>query len=281
MVDPRGRFIWYELTTTDMEAAEAFYTKVIGWSTGNASMPGMAYTLFTVEGISVGGLMGLPENAKAMGAKPSWVGYVAVDDVDATAERVKRLGGTVHVPPTNIPNVSRFAVVADPQMATLVLVKWLRPRRDPPAELSAPGRIRWHELLAADCGKAFAFYGELFGWQNGNSDRDATETYQLFSVGGEMIGGMFTKPPSVSVPCWVFYFNVGDIDAAVKRVTAGGGQVFEGPLEASGGSWIVQCTDPQGAVFALVGKRKPSAIGYFERAAPRNSPDPRTRRWSW
>jgi predicted enzyme related to lactoylglutathione lyase len=281
MVNSHGRFVWYELMTTDMEAATAFYTKVVGWGTQDVSMPGMPYTLFTVEGASVGGLMRLPEDAKKLGEKPSWIGYVGVDDVDAAANRIKRLGGAVYVPPQNILDISRFSVVADPQMATLALVQWLKPRREQPAEPSAPGRIRWHELFAADWEKAFAFYGELFGWQKASPESDATGAYQLFSAGEQTIGGMFTKPPTVRVPFWLYYFNVGNIDAAVKRVKAGGGQILEDPVEVSDGSWIVQCTDPQGAVFALVGTRNHKPIGYFERAASGNPSDPRSRRWSW
>ena len=188
--------------------------------------------------------MRLPEDAKKMGEKPSWIGYVGVDDVDAAADRIKRLGGAVHVPPRNILDISRFSVVADPQMATLALLQWLMPRREQPAELSAPGHIRWHELFAADWEKAFAFYGELFGWQKANPDSDAMGTYQLFSAGGQTIGGMFTKPPTVPVPFWLYYFNVGDIDAAAKRVKAGWRPGPRGPLEVPGGDWIVQCTRP-------------------------------------
>jgi hypothetical protein len=85
----------------------------------------------------------------------------------------------------------------------------------------------------------------------------------------------------VPIPFWLYYFNIGDIDAAAKRVKAGGGQIIEGPLEASGGSWIVQCRDPQGALFALVGTRSHNAIGYFERGAPGDPSGARGRRWSW
>jgi predicted enzyme related to lactoylglutathione lyase len=281
VVDSHGRFVWYELMTTDMQAAQAFYAKVVAWGTQDASVPGMAYTLFTVGGVSVSGVMGLPENAKKMGVKPSWIGYVGVDDVDAAAAQVKRLGGTVHIPPTDIPNISRFSVVADPQMATLVLVKWLRPRREQPAELSAPGHIRWHELFAADWEKAFAFYGELFGWQNAGTDIDATGAYRLFSAAGQTIGGMFTKPPTVPAPFWLYYFNVDNIDAAAKRVKAGGGEILNGPMEVLEGNWIVECTDPQGAMFALVGERGRNAIGYFERSSSGDPSDARGRRWSW
>ena len=165
MVTSHGRFVWYELLTTDMEAAKAFYAEVVGWGTQDASMPDLPYTLFTAGEAPVSGLMDLPEDARRMGERPSWIGYVGVDDVDATADRIAQLGGAVHVPPKDILNISRFSVVADPQMATLALFKWLKPGREQPAELGTPGGVGWHELLAADWEKAWAFYSELFGWQ--------------------------------------------------------------------------------------------------------------------
>jgi uncharacterized protein len=266
--------------TTDMAAASAFYAKVVGWGIEDASMPGMAYSLFTVAGISVGGAMGLPAEAKTAGVKPGWIGYVGVDDVDAAADRVRQLGGTIHVPPTDIPNISRFAVASDPQKAAFVLVKWLRPRQGEPAELSTPGHIRWHELFAADWEKAFAFYAELFGWQNAGTDIDAAGAYRLFSAGGETLGGMFTKPPARQAPFWLYYFNVDDIDAAAKRVKAGGGDIVNGPMQVLEGNWVVECVDPQAVPFALVGQRSRTPIGYFERTSGDPS-KPRDRRWSW
>lgn len=273
MVDSHSRFVWYELTTTDMQAAKEFYTKVIGWRAQDASMPGMAYTLFTVGEAVVSGLMELSEDARKMGLRPSWLGYVGVDDVDATADRILRLGGAVHVPPTSIPNISRFSVAVDPQMATFALFKWLQGDQQP-AALSAPGRVGWHELLAADVGNAWTFYRDLFGWQEADAETPAAGTYRLFSAGGETIGGMCTKPATAPVPFWLYYFNIGDIDAAMKRVKAGGGRTVVGPMEVPGGRWIVQCVDPQGAIFALAGKLSHDGIGYFERVA---SPDPEPR----
>lgn len=271
VVNYHGRFVWYELMTTDMAAAKAFYASVVGWGARDASTATLAYSLFTVDRTFAAGLMGLPDEARKMGAAPRWIGYVGVDDLDAAVDWVKRRGGTVYVPPTNVSNLSRFSVVGDPQMASLALIKWLKPSEQQLPDPGKPGRIGWHELLAADFEKSFAFYGELFDWQREDADTGPLGTYQLFSAGGQTIGGMFTKPPTVPVPFWLYYFNVGNIDVAAERVRAGGGQVVEGPLELPGGSWIARCVDPQGAVFALEGRRSPNAVGYFARRTARSA----------
>ena len=263
MVGSHGCFVWYELTTTDAEAAKAFYAGVVGWGLRDASMPGTAYTLFTAGEVAVAGLIGLPAEARKKGAQPRWTGYVGVDDVDAATDRLKRLGGTVYVPPTDVPDVSRFSVVADPQAATLALVKWSNPGHEQSTVPTLPGHVGWHALSAVNWQKAFAFYGELFGWQKVDADVVGIDTYQLFSAAGQTIGSMSTKPPTVPMPFWLYYFNVGDIDAAIERVKAGGGKILEGPVDAPGDKRIARCTDPQGAMFALTGASRSKTIGYF------------------
>jgi predicted enzyme related to lactoylglutathione lyase len=281
LVSAHGRFAWYELMTTDVAAARAFYTKVMGWGTWDAAVPGAPYTLFTTGHAPVGGLMNLPEQASKTGVKPAWIGYVGVDDVDAVADRIERLGGIVHVPPRDVAGISRFSVFTDPQAARLALFKWLNPGPEQPADADAPGRVGWHELLAADWEKALAFYGELFGWQKADADTDETGTYQLFSVGGETIGGMVTKPPTMPAPFWLYYFNAADIDIAAQHVKAGGGRILDGPIEVPGGSWLVRCEDPQGAIFALEGMRDRKPVGYFKRASSRDPSDASGKHWSW
>ncbi len=277
MVDSHGHFVWYELMTTDMKAARAFYAEVVGWGTQDASVPGTAYTLFTAGETAVSGLTNLREDAPKTGLRPSWLGYVGVDDVDASADRIRQLGGAVHVPPQDVSDISRISVAVDPQMAMIALFKWLTPGHEQPAEPGAPGRVGWHELVAADLDKAWAFYSEIFGWKKADADVSEMGTYQLFSAGGQTIGGMFAKPPAQPVPFWLYYFNIDDIDAAIRRVKAGGGQILDGPIEVPGNRWIARCTDPQGAIFALGGKRSHGGIGYFERVATRD-PWPRPQR---
>ena len=253
VVDHQGGFVWYELLTTDVAAAKAFYGAVIGWGAQDASTPNLAYALFSAGNAPVSGLMELPDDARKLGATPRWVGYVGVDDVDQTTERIKRLGGAVYVPPTDS-NIGRISVVADPQSATLAVVKGLKPGRQP-VELGESGHVGWHELLAANWQTAFAFYREVFDWQQPVPEIGPMDSYQLISAGGQTIGGIFTKLPTVPLPFWLYYFNVDDIDVAAERVKSSGGCVAQGPVELQDGSWIARCIDPQGAMFALQGPR--------------------------
>jgi predicted enzyme related to lactoylglutathione lyase len=156
-------------------------------------------------------------------------------------------------------------------MATLALVKGQNSGLAS-AELGAPGRVGWHELLATDWEKAFAFYGELFGWQKADSHTGEMGTYQGFSAGGKTIGGMITKSATLPLPFWLYYFNTDDVQAAAKRVEAGGGQILYGPTAVPGGAWVVHCTDPQGAIFGLLDRRARKAFVYFERAPSRAPP---------
>ena len=253
MVDQPARFAWYELLTTDVAAASDFYGKVVGWGATDASTPELAYTMLTAGDVPVGGLMDIPEEGRRLGATPRWVGYVAVDDIDATASQIRRRGGAVLLPPTDS-NIGRVSVVADPQKANFALVSGLTYGQPQSGGLDELGRVGWHELLAEDRNKIFDFYSELFGWQKAQ-ETDQADLYQLFSAAGQTIGGMLTKLPSVPQPCWLYYFNVDDIGTAAKRVNDGGGRILQGPIELTDGCWIARCADPQGALFALQGAR--------------------------
>jgi predicted enzyme related to lactoylglutathione lyase len=253
--DMPSNFVWYELMTTDPKAAEGFYGKVVGWRPTDSGQTAMTYTIFNAGDVPVAGLMALPKEARDAGARPGWTGYIGVDDVDVHVARVTKAGGKVHVPPTDIPNVGRFSMVADPQGAVFCLFKGNgeMPRADDPA---TPGLVGWHELMAVDGDKAFAFYADLFGWTKAEAiDMGAMGRYQLFAAGGEPIGGMMTKMAAMPVPFWGYYFQVDAIGAALERLKAAGGTVINGPMEVPGGSWIVQGIDPQGAMFSLVSRK--------------------------
>ncbi|MDB5524198.1 MAG: Glyoxalase/bleomycin resistance protein/dioxygenase [Rhizobium sp.] len=257
MSDTHGKFVWYELMTTDTAAAAQFYGSVVGWTARDAGMDDNSYQLFEIPGTErgVGGLMTLPEELKTMGVPPHWVGYVAVDDVDAMAKTFTDNGGAVRRPPSDIPGIGRFAVVADPQGAVLIIFKPIPMDNPPPEPTMTPGYCGWHELYAVDGATAFDFYAKVFGWTKDMAmDMGAMGIYQTFAQNGVMMGGMMTKPADMPVPAWGYYFIVEGVDTAIDKIKSGGGQILEGPMEVPG-SFVVQATDAQGAYFAVTGPR--------------------------
>lgn len=252
-------FFWYELMTTDIEAARDFYASVVGWRPevwDGTDMSGKPYIVMNAADRGVGGIMNLPEEANAMGMPPAWVGYIYAADTDAATKSLKDAGGKVHREPDDIPGVGRFSVVADPQGAMFMLLAPNGPDQ-PPVKPGTVGHVGWHELYTTDWKAALAFYSGQFGWEKDSEfDMGDMGIYAIFSVDGQQTGGMMDKPPQVPMPAWQFYFAVEAIDAAAGRVTDGGGKVLMGPMEVPGGSWVVQCQDPQGAHFALMAARR-------------------------
>lgn len=246
-----GKFGWYELMTTDVAAAGEFYSKLLGLTTRKVGEDPMPYTVFEKDGMGIAGLMDLPKDA---GQVPAWIGYVHVPDVDAYAKRVEELGGTIKRPPTDVPGMLRFCVVSDLQGAPFVLFTSdpAMPATTPKPPKLSPGTVGWHELMAGELEPAFGFYSELFGWEKGEGhDMGPMGIYQMFTVEGEVTGGMMTKPKELPHPFWNYYFMVESCKASAEQLTAAGGKVVMGPHQVPGGSWIVQATDPQGGFFCL------------------------------
>lgn len=257
MSNKHGAFVWYELMTTDTKAAEEFYDAVVGWTSEDAGMPDMGYTLFKAGDVRVAGLMTMPEGAVQMNAPPAWVGYVGVDDVDAAARKVAELGGKVHREPDDIPNIGRFAIVADPHGAVFALFKGDGDGEMPELARNANGNVGWHELMAGDLSVEFPFYQKMFGWGKDEAmDMGPMGVYQLFTHNGAQIGGMMTKTPEIPAPYWGYYFNVDALDAAVERATSRGAKIVMGPMEVPGGAWVIGGVDPQGAHFSLVSMKR-------------------------
>jgi predicted enzyme related to lactoylglutathione lyase len=252
-----GKFVWIELMTSDPKAAEGFYTKVVGWSAKDSGQPGMSYTLLSAGETMVGGLMAIPEEAKKMGAGPIWLGYVAVDDVDDYAAKIKAAGGRVFKEPTDVPGMLRFAVVADPYLATFMIMKGIGEPPDGMPAPGAPGTVGWRELHAGALDGAWTFYSSLFGWTKGDAmDMGPDGKYQLFNIDGVQSGGMMTKMAKTPAPFWLYYFNVPKLDPCVEAIKANDGEIVNGPMQVPGGQWIVQAVDPQGAMFALVASER-------------------------
>ena len=248
---------WYELMTTDLDAASAFYAEVVGWTVHASTQPDEDYRQFTAGDVYVGGMMTLPPEAAKGGTGPQWNFYVNVGDADDRAKTFQEAGGALHMPGMDVPGVGRFCFVADPQGANLYVMTPASAEGQATSHAPmTPGHGGWHELHASDGQAATEFYTTQFGWDVVEEmDMGPAGTYALFNFGtGEPVGGIMTDADAPR-PFWLTYFNVTDIDAAAERVRSNGGAVVHGPQEVPGGAWIINATDPQGALFALTGSR--------------------------
>ncbi|MDP2316054.1 MAG: VOC family protein [Pseudomonadota bacterium] len=248
----RGRFFWYDLLTSDPAAARAFYTNVIGWSMQPWGPPEMAYCMVANGEGPLGGIAELgKDSASVPSAPPHWMAYVGTPDVDATIEQAEALGATVLVPATDIPEIGRFAVLADPQGA--VFSPFTPVSTMPEMNAHTPGMFSWHELHTSDSDAGYSFYSTLFGWgQTGEMDMGPMGMYRMFGrTPDKSIGGIMAKNPAMPASAWTYYITVADLNGTLDRVRANGGQVVFGPDEVPGGDFIATCVDPQGATFAV------------------------------
>jgi predicted enzyme related to lactoylglutathione lyase len=246
-----GRPLWYELMTTDMKAAEAFYKAVVGWTSEPFEHSPQPYTMFNRSGETpVAGVLTTPEG---LNAPPFWAMYVGVPKLEDAVANIKRHGGSECSPVIEVPTVGRMQMMKDPQGAAFYVYE--PSSSDQPPEVAAEiGEASWHELTTTDAPAAMKFYSEVFGWQPSEAmDMGPMGKYQMFNRPHGMIGGMMNRPPEMAnvPPNWQIYFRVPDITAAVERIKANGGQILNGPMEVPGGDWVVNGMDPQGAAFAL------------------------------
>ncbi|HMI41457.1 MAG TPA: VOC family protein, partial [Sphingomicrobium sp.] len=211
------------------------------------------------DGGNAGGVMRLTDEMKGHGAKPIWLGYVAVDDVDASVSSIEQGGGKALMPAFDIPDVGRIAMVADPQGVAFYVMKPIPPagNEDKVSDVFSPDqpqRVSWNELATRDQVAALEFYTSRFGWTKGDvMPMGDMGDYQFITHHGVPLGAMMTASPENSAR-WRFYFRVPNTDAAAEAVRANGGTINHGPAEVPGGDRILIGTDPQGAEFALVGK---------------------------
>jgi predicted enzyme related to lactoylglutathione lyase len=255
------KFFWYELMTPDAAASRDFYGHVVGWTF--SEMPGgdMPYTIISAGDRPVGGMLTLTDDMKAGGARPAWLGYIRVADVDAKVKEIEAGGGAVHLSPRDVPGAGRIAMLSDPGGAAFYVMTPRPPEGQGDLAPIAPtttGAFSWHELYAGQGQKAaFDFYSGLFGWESMHEmDMGPMGVYRLFGADGVQLGGMMDKPANIPASFWGFYTTVDGIDAAVERLKEKGGQVLNGPHQVPNGSFIVQAMDPEGTAFALTAATK-------------------------
>ena len=237
-----GKFVWHENLSTDVEQAKRFYTELLGWELEVWKPGEMDYAMIKARDQMHGGFM------EAQGGAPShWLGHVLVEDVDETARRAEAAGGRLLAGPMDIPEVGRFAVIADPQGA---VVSAYAASGEPPV---SEGVFVWDELMTSDPDAATSFYAEVFGWKSRAMDMGDMGTYTIFSRGEDAdVGGCMRTPPGVEAPPhWLVYIGVDDVDATAARAKELGATVFQEPMDIPEVGRFAVVQDPAGAVFGL------------------------------
>jgi len=249
---PPGSFCWAELTTTDGEAAKAFYTELFGWSSHDDPIgEGMVYSMLQHEGRNAGALYGMGPEMQKMGIPPHWMLYVTVADLEEAVGKARSLGASVPREPMDVMGIGRMAVLADPTGAHLALWQPIQSHGFQVAD--EPGSFCWGELLTRDPDKAKAFYTGLFGWNAKDSGSVGGNDYIEWENGGKPIGGLFAMGAEMAgVPAsWMGYFMVADCDATAVRAKELGGTWIKAPDEIPDVGRFAVLQDPQGAVFSL------------------------------
>jgi predicted enzyme related to lactoylglutathione lyase len=243
-----GSFCWADLGTTDQDAAKEFYGGLFGWQAHDTPMgDGAVYSMMLLDGRNVAAIASQPQQQRDAGAPPVWNSYVSVDSADATVERARELGASVHAPAFDVVEAGRMAVIQDPQGA--YFLAW-QPKTHFGAQLvNAPGALVWNELQSPDLDASASFYGDLFGWEIAQFP-GSTETYLAIKNGKANNGGMRELSPPGVPPNWLAYFGTEDVEAAIAKVGELGGMTMAGPIDIQIAK-IAVVADPQGAVFAL------------------------------
>jgi predicted enzyme related to lactoylglutathione lyase len=253
-----GSLIWYELMTTDPDAATAFYAPITGWTITRMDGDHKGYRMIASPDSAVGGLLPLSQHMLDHGARPTWLMYIGVDDVDATAAAITAEGGKTWLAPADIPGIGRFAMMADPQGAPFYIMKPIPPEGGGESRAFSStlvGHCTWNELRAADLDPAVDFYRKIFGWVHaGTMPMGPMGDYKFLTHDEDRLGAAMGGATAEQPPHWLHYFRVADIDAALEKVKAGGGQVLNGPHEVPGGDRVAICMDPQGAGVGFVAR---------------------------
>ena len=250
---PPGTPNWVDLMSPDVDASKAYYAAVFGWDAEDQfdDDGNRVYVMFSLGGKAVAGLGGQPPGMDGMPAM--WNTYVATADIAATADAVVAAGGTVMMPPMQVFDAGHMAIFTDPTGAAFSA--WQAGEHIGAEIGNEPNTYSWNELMTRDEDTALAFYSAVFGWTYEDQDM-GTMIYHVIA-GGESggLGGIMGMPPEMpaEVPShWAVYFTVADLDAAIAKATAAGGQVVAEPMDVPGVGRMATLHDPANASFALM-----------------------------
>lgn len=259
MTNPDGTPVWFELLTPDPDPAQDFYGALLGWTVAPSPAPehGGYRVAAAPDGEMVAGLM-----TGQTGMPAGWLVYFGTADVDAAAEKVKSLGGAIHVGPMDIPHVGRFAYATDPQGIGFYIMTGSSPEPSTAfkqmADEAGNGHGVWVELATPDPDAALAFYGGLFGWaRQGAMPMGPMGEYVFVGYAEkDCPGAIMSSATTGAKPRWNMYFQVPDIGTAIEAAKGKGGSLVQGPDEIPGGAFSANLIDAQGHPIGVVGPSK-------------------------
>jgi predicted enzyme related to lactoylglutathione lyase len=246
---PDGVFSWVDLGTTDTEAAKRFYSTIFGWSFLDLpSSSGAIYSIAQLENYMVAGLGPMDPDTAAQGVPPYWTSYINHGDVDAATDRAAAAGGTVILPPFDVDESGRMAIIQDPSSAMFGV--W-QPGTHIGAQLvNIPNTLVWNELQTPDVNGAMEFYRAVFDWTYETDEQG----YVVCKTEDRMQAGMMALTESMGEvpPNWSHYFLVDDVNALIAKTRDLDGNVIvpASPAGAIGEFSVLQ--DPQGAIFSII-----------------------------
>ena len=243
-----GEPCWADVTVPDPEAARRFYSAVFGWEFMISGPEFGDYTVCTVGGRPVAGIMPTPPG---QAVAPMWSLYLAAPDVDDTAQRITKTGGQVLAGPMEIPGSGRMAYVADPAGAAFGL--WQAGGHLGFGLVGETGAYAWSELNTRAPAVVDGFHRERFAYGQRQIGDGDTFDYSVWSLDGtEVCGRLAMTPEWGDTPThWAVYYAVDSAEATCEQITRAGGTVLRPPFGSPYGR-IAGVTDPAGASFNIV-----------------------------
>lgn len=245
---PAGTPCWVDVSVDDVPKAIAFYRALFGWDIELGGPEVGGYSIAHQDGRIVAAVspkMGAPD------APSVWTTYLATDDADATAAKIKGAGGQLLAEPMDVMEEGRLAVAMDPAGAVFGL--WQGGNTTGLGVANEPGALTWNEHMSRDFDGSKAFYQAVFGYGYQDMSSDGFK-YATLMLDGQIVGGIGEYPaetPAAVPAAWATYFAVTDTDAAVATVTELGGSVVQSPRDSPYGR-VAVVADNDGAVFSLI-----------------------------
>jgi predicted enzyme related to lactoylglutathione lyase len=233
-----GKFVFVELVTPDLAAAETFYGGLFGWTFRDVQVGTFRYAEATLDHRSVAGMIDRPI-ASGERRQPAWLSFVSVTSVDAVYASAVQNGARSLSAPHDVAGRGRIAVLADPQGAVFALMS--SASGDPPDELPDPGEWIWASLYTNNPDY------EVFDAPDPGSD-----SHPILASGGYARASVNALPSARSHAHWLNYVRVDDASVTATRAVALGGKVLLTPRDDRHGGKVAIVADPQGAPFGLL-----------------------------